>query len=103
MRSIFSAHSAHETTLADGVLTLGGIVPSTTYFSDRPESIAGQLTTEEFVANWGHGGDDSFEADAPNATVSILSGPEPQEIVVVLSSPRIQCPGFPRPRSSPPN
>ena len=83
-------HSAEETTLADGVLTLRGIGSSTIYFSDRPERIAGQLSTEEFVANWGHGGDDSFEADPPNATVSILSGPEPQEIVAILSSPRLE-------------
>jgi hypothetical protein len=83
-------HSANETSLAEGVLTLRGIVPSTTYFSDRPERIAGQLSTEEFVANWGHGGEDSFEADPPNATVSILSGPAPQEIVVILRSPRLE-------------
>jgi hypothetical protein len=83
-------HGAKETTLADGKLSLGGVSSSTIYFSDRPERIAGQLSTEEFVANWGHGGEDSFEADPPNATVSILSGPEPQEIVVVLSSPRLE-------------
>ena len=83
-------HSAEETTLADGRLSLGGVGASTINFSDRPERIAGQLPTDEFVANWGHGGDESFEADPPNATVSILSGPEPQEIVVVLSSPRLE-------------
>lgn len=83
-------HSARETTLADGVLRLGNISSSTIYFSDRPERIAGHLSTEEFVANWGHGGDDSFESDPPNATLSILSGPMPQEIVVVLTSPRLE-------------
>jgi hypothetical protein len=87
---VLFVHSAQETTLADGVLRLGDIGTSTIYFSDRPERIAGQLLTEEFVANWGHGGDDSFEADPPNATISILSGPEPQEIVAVRSLPRLE-------------
>ena len=82
-------HSAGETTLADGVLRLGDVSTSTIYFSDRPERIAGHLSTEEFVANWGHGGDHSFASDPPNATLSILSGPMPQEVVVVLTSPRL--------------
>ena len=87
--SFLFVHSAGETSLSDGVLRMGGIGASTIYFSDRPERIAGQLPTDEFVANWGHGGKDSFESDPPNATLSILSGPEPQEIVVVLKSPRL--------------
>jgi hypothetical protein len=32
----------------------------------------------------------SFQADPPNATLSILSGDLPQEIVLVLKSPRIE-------------
>ena len=75
-------------TLADGVLTMAQVNPSTVYFSDRPERLAGHLTTEEFVANWGEG-DDSFASNPPNATLSILTGPEPQEIVVTLTNPRL--------------
>ena len=84
-------HSAMQTSLADGVLTLHGVGDSTIYFSDRPDRIAGQLTTEEFVANWSHGGAESFEADPPNAALSIMNGPMPQEIVVVLSAPRLEA------------
>ena len=80
---------ARAGSLSDGVLRLGGVSPATIYFSDRPERIAGHLTTEEFVAHWGEG-DDSFESDPPNATLSILTGPEPQEIVVVLTDPRLE-------------
>ena len=82
-------HGAKAGSISDGVLRLGGVSPSTIYFSDRPERIAGHLTTEEFVANWGEG-DDSFESNPPNATLSILTGPEPQEIVVVLTNPRLE-------------
>lgn len=81
--------TADSATLADGVLVMGGINPATLYFSDRPDRVAGHLTTEEFVATWGDG-DDSFASDPPNATLSILAGEQPQEIVVVLTEPRIE-------------
>jgi len=81
--------SGDSAVLADGVLRIGGVSPSTIYFSDRPERIAGHLTTEAFVAKWGEG-EDSFASNPPNATLSILAGPEPQEIVVVLTEPRIE-------------
>lgn len=81
--------SGDSATLADGVLRIGGVSPSTIYFSDRPERIAGHVTTEVFVAKWGEG-EDSFASNPPNATISILTGPEPQEIVVVLTEPRLE-------------
>lgn len=81
--------TAQGATLADGVLRLSGISPATIYFADRPERIAGHEPTEDFVAEWG-AGENSFKADPPNATLSILTGPEPQEIVVVLKTPRLQ-------------
>ncbi len=81
--------SAESASLADGVLRMGSANPATIYFSDRPDRVAGHLTTEEFVATWGEG-DDSFASNPPNATLSILSGPEPQEIVVVLTQPRLE-------------
>lgn len=40
------------------------------------------------MAHWAKG-QDNFAADPPNATWSILTGPEPQEIVV-LKNPRLQ-------------
>lgn len=81
--------SATSSNLADGVLTLGGVSDATIYFSDRPERLAGHLTTEEFIGNWGSG-DDSFASDPPNATLSILAGEEPQEIVVTINNPRLE-------------
>ena len=81
--------TADSATLADGVLVMGGINPATLYFSDRPDRVAGHLTTEEFVATWGEG-DDNFASNPPNATLSILTGEQPQEIVVVLTEPRIE-------------
>ena len=82
-------HSAHSATLAGGKLTLGGVSAATLYFSDRPERIAGHEPTEDFVAAWG-AGDDSFASNNPNAVLSILEGGEAQEVVVVLSNPRLE-------------
>ena len=81
--------TADSVTLADGILTMGGVNPATIYFSDRPDRVAGHLTTDEFVATWGDG-DDSFASNPPNATMSILTGDEPQEIVVVLTEPSLE-------------
>ena len=81
--------SAGASSLEGGVLRLSGVNPSTVFFSDRPERIAGHVPTEQVVLSWGDG-DDSFAADPPNATLSILAGAEPQEIVVVLTSPRLE-------------
>jgi hypothetical protein len=81
--------TAESATLTDGVLTMGDVNPATLYFSDRPDRLAGHETTEDFVASWGEG-DDSFASNPPNATLSVLSGPEPQDVVVVLSEPRLE-------------
>ena len=81
-------HSANAEFLRDGTLTLSGINPATLYFSDRPERIVGHVPTDVFVDQWDKG-KDNFAADPPNATLSILSGGEPQEVVVVLKAPRL--------------
>jgi len=75
---------------ADGTLTLRGITPSTLYFSDRPERVTGQMATSDFVDLWG-AGENSFEADPPNAVLSFLEpgADVPEDAVVVLTEPRM--------------
>ena len=89
MVNLLFVQSAHSVTLNDNVLKLKGVNPATIFFSDRPERITGHEPTEDFVANWAVG-DDSFQSSPPNATLSILTGPEPQEIVLVLKSPKLE-------------
>lgn len=81
--------TAHRARLANGVLTMEGVAPATLYFSDRPERLTGHLPTATFVEKWGEG-DDSFASNPPNAALSIVTGPVPQEIIVVLRNPRVQ-------------
>ena len=86
---LFVQHSA-SATLKDGVLTMKNVASQTLYFSDRPDRIAGRVTTEHFVAKWGEG-DDSFESNPPNAVLSVVEKPEPVDVVVVLKNPRLEA------------
>jgi hypothetical protein len=74
-----------------GTLTLEGVTPSTLYFSDRPERVAGQMATTDFVDLWG-AGENSFETDPPNAVLSFLEpgGEVPEDAVVVIREPRLE-------------
>ena len=67
-------------------LTLVGISPVTTFFTDRPERRAGGMTTAEFVPFWGEG-KDSFAKDPPNADLSIIENGKLQQAVVELTNP----------------
>ena len=65
-------------------LTLNG-VPNVIYFSDRPNRIAGHLSLSNFVEMWDKGVD-SFKADPPNATLSVLKKEGAKNVVVDLMS-----------------
>jgi hypothetical protein len=73
---------------ADGTLTLRGITASTLYFSDRPQRVVGHMATADFVDLWG-AGDNSFEADPPNAVLAFLEpgGDVPEDAVIMLTEP----------------
>jgi len=76
---------------SDGkALTLRGITPSTLYFSDRPERVVGHMTTADFVDLWAIG-DNSFEADPPNAVLAFLEpgADVPEDAVVVIKEPQL--------------
>ena len=65
--------NARGATLADGKLTLTGGSPSSIVFADRPVRAAGHIETAQFVETW-DAGEDQFDIDPPNATVSVLGG-----------------------------
>ena len=73
-----------------GTLTLRGVTPSTLYFSDRPERVVGHMSTADFVDLWAVG-DNSFEADPPNAVLAFLEPGDdvPEDAVVVLKAPNL--------------
>jgi len=81
--------SAQSMESSPGTLTLKGVSPTTVYFTDRPQRTAGHNRTADFVSMWGEG-TDSFRADPPNATLSILDGDDAvTNVVVTLRNPRL--------------
>ena len=75
-------------------LTLQGITPSTHYLSDRPKRVVGHKSTDDFVDLWSVG-DNSFEADPPNAVLAFLEpgADAPEDVVVVLKRPNLDGAG----------
>jgi hypothetical protein len=70
------------------VLLLHGISPQTIFFSDRPERVAGNMTTAHFVPFWSTG-KDSFLKNPPNADISVFKNGQLRQIVAELSEPRL--------------
>jgi len=66
-------------------LTLHGVSPSTVFFSDRPDRIAGHMPIEK-AYEWGQAGGESFLADPPNATLSVLEAGEIGNVVITMSN-----------------
>lgn len=79
------AMSAKSGAFEDGKLTLND-VPLVVYFSDRPHRISGMLSLEVFAQGWDQG-PDSFRADPPNGTLSVLNEDGVVNTVVELSDP----------------
>jgi hypothetical protein len=70
-------------------LTLENVTPQTIMFTDRPQRLAGDISTKRLVDDWS-AGKDSFEKDPPNASLSVLVGEEEQLSVVELTNPRLE-------------
>jgi len=91
MADFLFVQNSRGITYADGKLTLKGVNPVTVMFSDRPERIAGHMTTARFIPFWSEG-KDSFLKDPPNATISMYEKGKDQlkDVVVKLSKPRLK-------------
>ncbi len=82
--------NAKDASVAGGKLTLKGIGPTVLFFSDRPQRIAGHMTNDRYLRLWKEDGKDSFLADPPNATVSVLGDEKVGELVATLRNPRLE-------------
>ena len=69
-------------------LRLVKVNPQTVYFSDRPERIAGNIKMADYLKTWKEGRD-NFNADPPNATLSVYEPgrAEPTLVVVTIMKP----------------
>lgn len=80
--------NAQSVTIDRDKLIMKGVSPTTLWFSDRPERLVGHLTTKAFMPFWSEGSD-SFAANPPNATLSVLDGGKSEDIVVELRNPKL--------------
>ncbi|HTO89128.1 MAG TPA: SHOCT domain-containing protein [Thermoanaerobaculia bacterium] len=87
---VLFVQSARNVVFEGETLTLKDISPSTLFFSERPERIAGHYTNDEYLKAWTEGRD-SFLKDPPNAVVSIFTraDADPTDVVVTLRNPRL--------------
>jgi hypothetical protein len=78
-------------TLQNDTLTLTGVSPNSIVFADRPVRAAGHVLTSDFLKEW-DAGSNSFAADPPNATISVLGadGASVEDAVVVLKAPKLE-------------
>lgn len=81
-----------DATTGTYTLTLTGVRPYVTYFSDRPNRISGLLKTEKFMGEWTKDGKSSFLKDAPNVGLEGtkmhgIIGTEDKSVILVLSNP----------------
>lgn len=67
-------------------MTFVGVSPVVTFFSDRPQRIAGHVRLEGFLQLWDEG-TDSLEADPPNANLSVVDEGNVNSTVIELRNP----------------
>jgi hypothetical protein len=73
-------------------VTLEGVSPDVTYFSERPNRVASTMPIERFLKIWNQTGNNSFREDAPNADFNgiqagFFSSAKPFNAVLELSQP----------------
>lgn len=72
-------------------LSLSGVAPLITYFSDRPARLAGHVSIEEFIERIGFG-----RKTPPNAVIEISEGSKGADVAVV----ELFNPAYDKPRGS---
>jgi len=80
--------NATSGSLKGDTLTLNG-VPNVIYYSDRQPTKAGHISVAEFIKTWNKWGD-SFKADPPNATLSVLKKKETKSVLFDLKLRTVQ-------------
>lgn len=77
---------------ANSTFRLVKVNPQTLYFSDRPKRIAGHIKMGDYLEEWTKkAGKDNFQADPPNAAISVYEPGQPDSTlaVVKITRPRI--------------
>jgi hypothetical protein len=88
--SFLFVQSAKMIDYKDGVITLHNVPGQTMFFSDRPNRVVGNLSTDRFVAKWTTDkGPNGFATVSPNAAVTVFQSDGAKTAIVELSNPRL--------------
>ncbi|MGA7329892.1 MAG: hypothetical protein WBX25_36775 [Rhodomicrobium sp.] len=86
--AVMFVQSSSGASFKDGKLTL--VSPSTVFFSERPERLAGHMPSGNFIKAWPLG-EDSLKKDPPNAVLAVFDAKQqPAKMVVTLQNPRLE-------------
>ncbi|MGA7328520.1 MAG: hypothetical protein WBX25_29530 [Rhodomicrobium sp.] len=89
---VLFVQTAPGASFRDGKLML--MSPSTIFFSERPEKIAGHMPCHNFIKAWS-AGDDSFAKTPPNAALTVfVPNGRPEKMIVTLKNPRFDGPNL---------
>ena len=73
---------------ANDTISLTDVSSRVTYFSDRPNLIAGHMSMDEFLEMW-NSGNDSFKKDPPNAALSVVSANGTGVPIIEIFDPKL--------------
>ena len=88
--SLMFVQTAQKIDYKDGVMTLYGVPSQTVFFTDRPNRVVGNISTEAFTAKWTTDmGPKGFAKDPPNAAVTVFEPDGAKTAIVELRNPRL--------------
>jgi hypothetical protein len=82
---LITGDSLTATTIENGKqsITITGVPPTTMWFTDRPEHVAGAESTEDLLTEFFT----NYPNNPPNATISMLVDGQPETRIITLSEP----------------
>src|SRR5215813_2196316 len=75
---VLFVQTAKNVAFKDGILTLEGVSPGTTFFSDRPNRIVGQIRNDLFLKQWTEG-KNSFKNESSQCLLDRIQSRNPAD------------------------
>jgi hypothetical protein len=89
--SYLFVQSAKKIDYKNGVITLYEVPGQTIFFTDRPNRVVGNLSTDKFVAKWTTDKESGgFAANPPNAALTVFQPDGVKTAIVELTNPRLE-------------
>ncbi len=88
--SYLFVQSAKQIDYKNGVITLHDVPAQTIFFTDRPNRVVGNVSTDKFVAKWTTDKEPGgFAVNPPNAALTVFQPDGVKTAIVELTNPRL--------------